>query len=123
MQCCHSSVTAKYEQYTRQVDSSIVVLTLVAHTHTPRPHPSHLPHQVAVEGVVGPGEVAADESNGDSHEVQAEPALVDHLRLTVEHVVPSRAEQAHLQCVCVLCVCVCVVCVCVSRTEKKQERN
>ena len=87
-----------------------MVLTLVAHTHPP-----HLPHQVAVEGVVGPREVAADESNGDSHEVQAEPAFVDHLRLTVEHVVPSRAEQAHLQCVC--------VCVCVSRTEKKQERN
>ena len=61
-----------------------------------------------MEGIVGPGEVAADESNGDSHEVQAEPALVDHLRLimTVEHVVPSRAEQAHLECVCV-CVCVC----------------
>ena len=100
MQCCHSSVTAEHEGYTYSHPSTPPTYT----------HPTPLPHQVAVEGVVGPGEVAADESNGDSHEVQAEPALVDHLRLTVEHVVPSRAEQAHLQFVC---VCVCVVCVCV----------
>ena len=80
----------------------------------------HTPHQVAVEGVVGPGEVAPDETDGHAHEVQAEPVLVGQLRLTVEHVVPSGADPADQQNRHTWCVCVCVyVCVCVHVCDKK----
>lgn len=56
-------------------------------------------HSVAVEGVEDPGDVAAQDADGDAGVVQREPAAAGGLRSVArEQVVPHGTQHAHLRC-------------------------
>lgn len=55
-------------------------------------------HIVAVKGVEDTGDVAAQDPNGDSSIIKRHPAAAGLLRaMAAEHVVPHRAQHAHLR--------------------------
>ncbi len=64
--------------------------TIKGYIHT------RLYHLITVEGVIGSREVTPTHPHGDTSQINTEPSLTSHLRLTGEQVVASRAKHTHL---------------------------